>query len=200
MQLIEARAGAGSAIADPGLGVRGDILPLSFDHPGVDPGRVGPGEGPRQSVGTRVVLPVAEQLSDPTGSQVPDTPAHDGGDEVVTGHPAISVVVFGNHGRPGGDDERRVGHDEVEVLASYRFEQIAAAELDVGHAVELSVHRRDQKRALGDVGRNHSTGVPRGVQGLDAAPGAQVEHGRHRCRHHQRTQRHRRATDSEYMI
>ncbi len=73
-------------------------------------------------------------------------------------------------------------------------------EFDRVHAVQSRVERGERQSAERDVGGHDPARVPGGVQGLDAAAGAEVEHRVDGRRDHQPRQRHRRATDAEHVI
>src|SRR5207248_2759170 len=69
----------------------------------------------------------------------------------------------------------RVARDQVERLVCDGLEQVAAAGLDVGEAVQARVQFREGERARVDVRRDDLARALRGEQCLDAAAGADVE-------------------------
>ena len=97
------------------------------------------------------------------------------------------VCVFGR------DDIRRVGDDQVELLALDRLEEAAAPELDVAHAVERCVELRVLERSRVHV-RRHDVPRVRGKKDrLDPVAGAHVERSLART-----TVRCARATDGRW--
>ena len=121
------------------------------------------------------MLPVAQELRHPTGGE------HGGhaGDEVA--HQVVArgtaVAVFeqatGAQGG-GGNDEGRVGDDEVEGLAGHRLQHRAGAQTGVD-ARDRQVRPCDRQGARGDVGGRDVVRVAGGQDGLHAAAGAQVQ-------------------------
>jgi len=78
----------------------------------------------------------------------------EGGDEIVSDHAAVAVLVLRHVVTPGRDDEGRVRHDAVEHLAAHRFEETAASRLDPVDAVEQGIHPGIGECAIGDVRRD----------------------------------------------
>src|SRR5690606_34746016 len=62
-------------------------------------------------------LPVPEELGETTGGEHLTDVRHELADDGVPRRPAVAVLVLGHARGARGDDERRVGHDEVEALA-----------------------------------------------------------------------------------
>ena len=98
---------------------------------------------------------------------------------------AEQVRALGRH------DVRRVGHDEVELLALDGLEEAAGPHLDVGGVVERRVERRVGKCPRVHVGRDHVVRVSGEQDRLDAVP---VQRSRARS-FSPRTVRWARATD-----
>nr|BFF14933.1 hypothetical protein GCM10025699_62360 [Microbacterium flavescens] len=124
----------------------------------------------------------------------------DRGDEVVALHAAVAVLVLGHALDPRRDDEGRVRDDVVEGLAGHRLEEAAQPELDAVDQVERGVERGEVEGALRDVGGDHPAGVPRDVQGLDAAAGAEVERPVDLPRDHQAGEGRRGSADAEHVV
>jgi hypothetical protein len=99
--------------------------------------------------------------------------ADDEPDDLVTRETRVAV----DQSRAGGrrDHERRVGGDQVEGLVAHRVEEPARTGLDVRRVVQGRVELRCPHRPGVDVGGDDGVGVGRQVQGLDSAPGAEVE-------------------------
>ena len=191
-------SGPGAAVADPGLGVLGDVLLLALDDPVVE--AFGPFGRARESVAALDVLPVAQQLRDPARCEVVAGGPDHGFDERVADQAAVTIVVLGHPGRARGDDERRIRDDAVEPLAGDGFIEAPESQLDTLDAVEREVHARERQRALRDVGRDDPVGESRRVHRLDAAARAEVEHAPRGRRQHQPGERHRRAADAEHVL
>ena len=199
VQAIELRgSGAGAPVADPRLGVLGAALHLPFDDPVVE--RTGPGAHALEAVLAVAHLPVAEQLRDPAGLQVLGGPAHHGLDDPVAHHAAVAVLVLGHPGRPRRDHERRVRDDPVEALPRDGLVEAPEPELDSLDPVQLDVQSGEVQRTPRDVGRDDALREPGRVHRLDAAAGAEVEHGARRRRQHQARQGHRRTAHAEHVL
>ena len=69
-----------------------------------------------------------------------------------------------------------------------------------GGALRRAVELGEREGALGDVGGDHLVGVVRGVQRLDPAAGAQVEHAADGRAHRDRRQGRRGPADAEHVV
>ena len=100
----------------------------------------------------------------------------------------------------GRDDIRRVGDDQVELLALDRLEEAAAPELDVVHAVERCVELRVLERSRVHV-RRHDVPRVRGKKDrLDPVAGAHVERSLACTTDGQMCQGDRRAVDARHVV
>ena len=98
-----------------------------------------------------------------------------GSDELATHLVDAQLVVAEEVPARGGDDERRVGHDQVEALALDGIEQAALPDGHVGDVVQLHGQGGAGAGTWVEVGRDDAGGVFGGVQGLHPAAGAEVE-------------------------
>ena len=190
------------AVAQPQLGVLGRVLHLALNHPAVQAGGLQPAPDPLGPRLPGVVLPVGQELGDPAGGEV----RADAGDEVAHQQvPAAAGVAVLHERQAGvvgggrGDDEGRVGHDQVEGLPGDRLEQGAAAQVEPGPG-ERGVERGEAQGARGDVGGDHVLAVPGGVQGLDPAAGAEVEDALARVPHGELGQGEGRPADAQDVV
>ena len=104
------------------------------------------------------------------GGELADQP----GDQAVAGGAAVAVLVERHARAARGDDERRVGDDQVEGLPRHRVEQAPLPQLGVD-PVEREGETGEVEGAAGQVGRDPVCRVPGQVQRLDPAAGAEVE-------------------------
>ena len=213
-----------AAVARPRLGVLRGILAVALDHPDVEarllepaPGVRGPvlaiggigggvvaldvrGRGIRgHSMRGRGDLPVREHDRAAARCQVRGQLPGDVGEQLVTAAAAVPVRPLGDAGVARGDDERRVGDDEVELLARDRLEQRSRAQIQVD-PVERRGEGRERDRALGQVGGDHPIGVAGGVQGLDAAATAHIERRAHALARRDRREGERCPADPEHVL
>ena len=93
-----------------------------------------------------------------------------GSDELATHLVDAQLVVAEEVPARGGDDERRVGHDQVEALALDGIEQAALPDGHVGHVVQPHGQGGAGAGAWVEVGRDDAGGVFGGVQGLHPQP------------------------------
>ena len=114
--------------------------------------------------------------------------------------PPSRYSYSGTPARPRRDHERRVRDDPVEALPRDGLVEAPEPELDALDPVQLDVQSGEVQRTPRDVGRDDALGEPRRVHRLDAAAGAEVEHGARRRRQHQARQRHRRTADAEHVL
>ena len=124
----------------------------------------------------------------------------DGCDERISDEASVSVLVRRHALAARCDHKGRVRHDLVERLPLDRLVEAAQSKLDGGHPVERGVEAGQLEGALGDVGGDHVLRVPRGVQRLDAAPGAEVERAVDLRADHQPREGHRRPSDTEHVV
>ena len=163
--------------------------------------------------------PELEVLAEPG-----DEPRQDGAAGVAVLHEGQAGLAY----RRRGEDEGRVGGDEVEAATGYRLQEGAAQELqaararsgaglNVGlgrgvssgigawstgdaHAGQGSVEGGEGQGARGDVGGHHVLGVTQQVEGLDAAAAAQVQGGAHPRARGQARQGEAGAADTQDVI
>ena len=127
-------------------------------------------------------------------------PRDERGARRVAGQPAVAVVVAARVAvEAGGDDERRIGHDQVEPLAGDRFEQRPRAQVPALAGQRAVVAARRSARALMSVATTAPACVP-SMQRLHAAAGAEVESARHRGARRRLRQGQRRRADAEHVI
>ncbi len=168
------------AVAGPGPGVLGGVLPVALQHPGVDSvgeGGLEPCPRVREAVLLVGDLPVAEHDGARARGEVRGELGEQLGEQGVAGAAAVAVgpgVVL-VVARAGRDHEGRVGDDEVEDLPGDGLEEGAAAQVELD-PVQRGVEGGEGEGALGEVGGHDVLGVAGGVHRLDPAAAAEVEH------------------------
>jgi hypothetical protein len=146
----------------------------------------------------REVHPVGQHLEGAVDAQQPGRLVGEPRADTVQVEPGVAVGVP-RVPRRRADDERRVAHDQVERLAVDRRQEVALPEVE-GHVGQLRGHRSQSQGPRGDVCRDDLAAVPRRVQRLHAAAGADVEGPRHVAAHGHLGERRRRAADPEHVL
>jgi hypothetical protein len=118
----------------------------------------------------RGVQPVGQEHRHPARPQVRRGLLHDGTAEVVGPQRRLAVGVAGVR----GDDERRVGHDQVERVRCDRVEQRSGTAIE-GRAGQDGGQLRHGQGAPTAVGGHHSRAVPGGQKRLQSAAGPQIQ-------------------------
>ncbi len=191
-------AGVGALVLQPQLDVGRRVEHLALDDEGVAP-RVQPSRQPVLPPPVPDDHPARQDLAPAVVGEVGGSSPDDVLDDAVTGQAGVAVDQPFAAGR--GDHERWVRGDEVEALPRDRCEQRAVAHLDpVGDLVEGRVEAGQPQRARVDVGGDHAPGVPRQVQRLHPAAGAEVERGADGVPQGELGQRRRRGTDPEHVV
>ena len=120
--------GGQAAVAQPHGGVLHRVLELALKDPGVEPLREPGGHGVAPRAGA-TVLPVAEHDGGGAGLEVlgesGDEPRQDGAAGIAVLHEGQAGLAH----RRRGQDEGRVGGDEVETSAGHRLQEGTAQEL-----------------------------------------------------------------------
>ena len=161
------------------------------------------------------MLPVAEHDGSASGLEVLTQP---GDERRQDGAAGVAVLHEGQAGlahRRRGEDEGRVGGDEVEAAAGHGLEEGTEPELqpargagvgtgagavDDAHAGQGGVEGGEGQGALGDVGGDDVLGVAQQVEGLDAAAAPQVQRGAHGGAWGQARQREAGAADAQDVV
>ena len=183
-------------VLEPQLDVLARVHDLALDDQGVAVG-VQPGREALVPRPAALDHPVAQHLAPPAVGEQVRRLAHDVLDDPVAGQAGVAVdePLAGRR----GDDERRVGRDEVEALPAQRLEERPLPHVH-GDLVERRVETRHPQRAGVDVGRDDLPGVGGEVQRLDAAAGAEVEGPADGLADRELGQAGRRAGDAEHVV
>src|SRR5690606_13457365 len=119
-------------------------------------------------------LPVAEQLSDPSGHQMSAQSGDEISDDGVAGRSTVAVLEQRHRAVAWRADEGRVAHDEVEGLPCDGLEHRPASDIPAD-AVESGVEGRVCQGPLGEVAHHDLARVAGEVQRLNPRAGADVE-------------------------
>ncbi len=186
-----------AAVAQPQLGVLRDVLHLPLHDPGVAAARH-PGGQPLAPVPAVGVLPVGQELAVTAVGEMVGGPLDEGAAQVVAAHAAVPVGEAGPVGGAGGDDEGRVGDDQVVgSLALDRGEEGPLAQVRLGRPGEGQGEAGEAQGAGVEVGGGDVTGVLGDVQRLDARAAAEVQGAGHGGPHRDARQGRRGAADPE---
>ena len=167
------RPGVVTTVARPRLGVLGRVLDLSLHHPRVETGALEPRRhavGPRRAADFRV----PEHLGDAARLEVRTHRPDEVGDDGVTGSAGVAVLEEGHLTRARGDDEGWVADDEGRSAPPRPGRASTRPDFPLD-LVERGREAGEREGSLGQVGDDHLVGVTREVEGLDPAPGPQVE-------------------------
>ena len=151
-------------------------------------------------------LPVAEELRDAAGLEHRADLADERPDEGVAGAATVAVLVERQALVARRDDEGRVADDERERLSRNGIEQVAREQLDVGTAPAPADAASARLNAAYASARSEMSvatierACPVEVQGLHAAPRAEVERALDGSTDGPRREGRRGAADAEHVV
>lgn len=194
---LEVAGGAVRAgVLQPELDVGGRVEHLALHHDSLTPGV----EPVVEALIPRLLGdgPVGQHLAPPVRTEPGRRSADDRLDDRVTGH--AGIAVHQPRARPGGDDERGVGRDQIDRLLAERLEQRPIAHLDVAEPVERGVEPGHPQGPRVDVAGDHPLAMRGQVQGLHAAPGAQIHRQLEGLAQRQLGQARRGLAEAEHVV
>ena len=170
--------GLGQTIFRGNLGLTKPVVGVDIDRAGtvvddlhVTARTVDPAKQPLAPALARVSDPVAEDLQVAPFREVLRPSANNPFADLIAPVSTITILQL----VLGRDDERWIGHDQVELEIAHRLEQVARDKVDVGDAVEQGVEPGDGDGAGIAVGAHDLLAVGGCRERLEAAPCAQVK-------------------------